>query len=288
MSYICSVLYSVNDYNMRRQIAKYLLIITCLFYCDHSGILTGAELPDESYSGSMPDPADIALFVNQQPDRAGTYEDILFVARLKNDFLGFCLIIFFLLMVIGSMMVYIHKIRYKNGILKSLLHKQLSAEEHVNGKINETEGEISRRTEGIHDEKREKHLAFRRLLLYHIKIIRKIKDICGPEADEKMKTSDIVKRVGNVIGNGTGKIDYNMLLDLMPEVIKSIESRFPDKLSQKEVCTCCLFYFGFDISDIATYMDLSMNTIYMRGCQIRKKLDIAERGDIKSFLDIYL
>lgn len=67
--------------------------------------------------------------------------------------------------------------------------------------------------------------------------------------------------------------------------INNLESLFPN-LSDKEIQAISMQKAGFDIPDIANISGYSVNTIYKRNSDIRRKLGIMELGNIIQFIDL--
>ncbi|MDR1707206.1 helix-turn-helix transcriptional regulator [Dysgonomonas sp.] len=75
-----------------------------------------------------------------------------------------------------------------------------------------------------------------------------------------------------------------LLNNICNNYIDKLESAFP-VLSEKEVQVISMLKAGFDISDIANISGYSVNTIYKRNSDIRRKLGIPESGNIIHFTD---
>lgn len=79
----------------------------------------------------------------------------------------------------------------------------------------------------------------------------------------------------------TFRVLFNNTFNYYIDKLKTI---FPD-LSEKEVQAISMQKAGFDIADIAQIFEYSVNTIYKRNSDIRKKLGVPELGNIIHFID---
>lgn len=75
-------------------------------------------------------------------------------------------------------------------------------------------------------------------------------------------------------------------------LLNNISNRYVDKLrslfsnlSEKEVQVVAMQKAGFEIPDIAVILEYSVNTVYKRNSDIRKKLNVPESGNIIYFID---
>jgi hypothetical protein len=126
-------------------------------------------------------------------------------------------------------------------------------------------------------------LFFQRLLKHHFKIIHKIQEM--NKITKNIEIVDFVKGIDKIICAKKILMDYDVLFQLIPELISNIENTFADNhLDKSELCICCYIFLGFDAVDISTYSGMTVSTIYSKGTSIRKKLKLKIRGDIKKFV----
>lgn len=79
--------------------------------------------------------------------------------------------------------------------------------------------------------------------------------------------------------------EFRVLLNsICNSYIDELESLYPT-LSEKEIQVIAMQKAGFDIPDIATISGYSINTIYKRNSDIRRKLGVPELGNIIHFID---
>jgi tetratricopeptide (TPR) repeat protein len=84
------------------------------------------------------------------------------------------------------------------------------------------------------------------------------------------------------------KFDWNIFCGLLnntyDKYIDKLKARFK-KLTDKEIQAIALQKAGFEILNIADIFGYSINTVYKRNSDIRKKLEIQELGNIIEFID---
>lgn len=84
------------------------------------------------------------------------------------------------------------------------------------------------------------------------------------------------------------KFDWNIFSCLLnnthSQYIDKLKDRF-NKLTDKEIQAIALQKASFEISDIADIFGYSINTVYKRNSDIRKKLKVPELGNIIEFID---
>jgi tetratricopeptide (TPR) repeat protein len=74
--------------------------------------------------------------------------------------------------------------------------------------------------------------------------------------------------------------DINTLYD---NILYETKNKYPN-LTEQEFKIICLIYAGFDNYDIALLLDLDKHSVERSKSEIRKKLKIETRGDIKAFI----
>ena len=88
--------------------------------------------------------------------------------------------------------------------------------------------------------------------------------------------------------NDEFQFDWNSFETLLNKVcnryVDKIRSSYPN-ISEKEVQIITMQKAGFDIPDIAIILEYSINTVYKRNSDIRKKLGVPELGNIIHFID---
>lgn len=107
---------------------------------------------------------------------------------------------------------------------------------------------------------------------------------------QKKKYSRFLEDYNKLLLAQDGEFTFNWidLLDIInqvfPSYIDNIIQAFP-KLTDKDRQLILMLKAGFDIPDIATLLNNSVNTIYMRNSNIRKKLGMADSGNIVEYID---
>lgn len=98
-------------------------------------------------------------------------------------------------------------------------------------------------------------------------------------------------------------LDYNKIMyncdeeftfswDLFCRLLNNAHNNYIDKLNSdfgfltdKEIQVIAMQKAGFDLAQIAEILEYSINTIYKRNSNIRKKMEIPESGSIIDFID---
>ena len=84
------------------------------------------------------------------------------------------------------------------------------------------------------------------------------------------------------------KFNWNIFCDLLNNAhrkyVDKLKCRFK-RLTNKEIQAIAMQKAGFEMSDIAEIFGYSINTVYKRNSDIRKKLKIPELGNIIEFID---
>ncbi|MCL1937971.1 MAG: LuxR C-terminal-related transcriptional regulator [Candidatus Azobacteroides sp.] len=108
--------------------------------------------------------------------------------------------------------------------------------------------------------------------------------------NKQLSGKDFVQKMNKIL-YGHPEHDWDKLYQIMNESYKGFFSQLKQQypqLTESEFRICCLTYAGFDNTEIALHLELSKNTIQHRKSEIRQKLKIEGRGDIKLFLDMHV
>jgi ATP/maltotriose-dependent transcriptional regulator MalT len=137
-----------------------------------------------------------------------------------------------------------------------------------------------------HLDERENNL--RNLIAKYLDIYRKASST-EREMNENKKLSgkEFVQKMNKIL-YGQVEHDWDKLYQAMDGSYSGFFSKLKEQYSQlteSEHKICCLTYAGFDNTEIALNLDLAKNTIQQRKSEIRQKLNIEERGNIKTFFD---
>lgn len=137
----------------------------------------------------------------------------------------------------------------------------------------------------------EKEDSFKKLLLQHFNILKKVALIeTHLKEEEKKQGRKLLKKVNEIIYN-EGSVDWDLIL----KTIDQLCNRFPTvlykicpQLDDSEFKICCLTYADLNNAEIAIIMRLSVNTVQMKKSNVRKKLGIEGYGNLKVFLSEYV
>lgn len=134
----------------------------------------------------------------------------------------------------------------------------------------------------------EKENSFRKVLLEHFDILKKVALLEGHMRDDERKQGQKLLKKVNEIVYKQESLDWNMLYDTMSQIYNG----FPEKLRKKypqleepEIRICCLIYAGLNNTEISILMEWSINTIQMKKSIIRKKIGVEGYGNISDFLE---
>lgn len=92
----------------------------------------------------------------------------------------------------------------------------------------------------------------------------------------------------NIIVYGQEMIDWNILYKIINSVHNGIFDKIKERylnLDDTDFRICCLIYSKFNSNEIAAITQLSINTVYMKTTNIRKKLGIEKYGNLIEFFD---
>ncbi len=132
-----------------------------------------------------------------------------------------------------------------------------------------------------------KENSFKKVLLEHFDILKKVALLEGHmRDDEKKQGQKLLKKVNEIIYKQES-LDWNMLNDTMNQLYNG----FPDKLKERypqldeaEVRICCLIFAGLNNTEISILMEWTINTIQMKKSIIRKKIGVEGYGNMTDFL----
>jgi DNA-binding NarL/FixJ family response regulator len=137
----------------------------------------------------------------------------------------------------------------------------------------------------------EKENNLRNLIAKYLDVYRKASST-EREMNENKKLSgkEFVQKMNKIL-YGQAEHDWDKLYQVMDEsyngFFSKLKKQYP-QLTESEYKICCLTYAGFDNTEIALNLDLAKNTIQQRKSEIRQKLSIEERGNIKMFFDKHI
>jgi len=125
-----------------------------------------------------------------------------------------------------------------------------------------------------------------------IKYLDIYRSACATEREmgenKQLSGKDFIQKMNKIL-YGHPEHDWDKLYPILNESYKGffgqLKRKYP-QLTESEFRICCLTYASFDNTEIALNLDLSKNTIQRRKSEIRQKLNIEDRGDIKSFFSL--
>ncbi len=132
-----------------------------------------------------------------------------------------------------------------------------------------------------------KENSFKKVLLEHFDILKKVALLEGHmRDDEKKQGQKLLKKVNEIIYKQES-LDWDMLNDTMNQLYNG----FPEKLREKypqleeaEVRICCLIFAGLNNTEISILMEWTINTIQMKKSIIRRKIGVEGYGNMTDFL----
>jgi ATP/maltotriose-dependent transcriptional regulator MalT len=138
----------------------------------------------------------------------------------------------------------------------------------------------------LNDDTKGKEKTFRSLTLKTMK-----KDVslgyCKDFADNKITKDEFIKRIKKVLDNyktNMWNTVYEDLNKFYNNVFDNIRNQYPS-LTNEEFKVACLIYAGFGNEEIIQILQLNdKHAIHQKRTDIRRKLKISFRGDIKQFL----
>lgn len=133
----------------------------------------------------------------------------------------------------------------------------------------------------------EKENSFRKVLLQHFDILKKVALIeTHLREDEKKQGQRLLRKVNEIVYNEKS-IDWDLIYLTMEQLYEGFPSALRSKytqLDESEFRICCLAYAGLSNTEISVIMNFSVNTIQMKKSSVRKKLGIDGYGNIIDFL----
>lgn len=196
-------------------------------------------------------------------------EDSLFV---KNASLGpFCIIYLIVSLIAISILIY-----YGNKQLKQKEQSILSKDKVI--KQRELDLESSKKMIKVSQISNEEVFRVYRLM------------VCLSISPQSGRYQKFLRDYNSIIHHNNEEfrfdwVEFHTLLNnIYDGYLEKLELFFPN-LSEKEVQVISMQKAGFDIPDIARIFEYSVNTIYKRNSDIRKKLGVPESGNIIHFID---
>lgn len=107
---------------------------------------------------------------------------------------------------------------------------------------------------------------------------------------QKKKYSKFLEDYNKLFYNKEGEFSFkwDVFRDMINQVFNNYETTTKEKcstLTTKEIQVILLQKAGFEIADIAILLDNSINTIYKRNSDIRKKLEAPDSANIIDYID---
>lgn len=134
----------------------------------------------------------------------------------------------------------------------------------------------------------EKENSFRNVLIRHTEILKKTALLEGYlNENEKRKGKQWLNKFNEIVygeQNLNWEVLYENLNNTGNGILERLRKRLP-QLDNSEFRICCLFYIGFNNTEIALILNYKINTVEVKKCTIRKKLGIESRGNIRDFLN---
>lgn len=153
-------------------------------------------------------------------------------------------------------------------------------------KLNETEQKLFK-MQAMAKNYNENENTFRNILIKHFDILKKAALLENYlNEDEKRKGERLLHKFNEVV-YGQKNINWNLLFLTLNDTSNGFFHKLEIKLSNldaSEFRVCCLIYVGFNNTEIALFLGYRQNTVEVKKSLIRKKLGIANRGDIGDFL----
>lgn len=133
----------------------------------------------------------------------------------------------------------------------------------------------------------EKNHFFKKLVLQQLGFIRIVANRPTSHNQELLKQ---VSRIDNPEKETDQILVWNDFYQLIDSVYKDfytrLNTRFGDRLTEKEIQLCCLLRAGFSTKEISVLTGQKFQTIYQRKTTIRQKLGMDEKEDIVDFLSL--
>ena len=136
-----------------------------------------------------------------------------------------------------------------------------------------------------------KEHTLRNIVIDHFEILKKASSIERDMHDSNKSSSrEFIQRMNKVL-YGQEEHNWDKLFHSMDkshnDFFSKLRKEYP-QLTDQEYKICCLTYAGFSNTEIAIIIKAAKNTVQQRKTDIRQKLSIEERGDIKAFFDVNL
>jgi tetratricopeptide (TPR) repeat protein len=135
----------------------------------------------------------------------------------------------------------------------------------------------------------EKEKSLRNEVLAHFKILRKVALLKDDKqfSDKSNYKSTPLEKINNIIYGNKKGLDWDHFFESMnalhTDIIGKINQTYLT-LDQWERKICYLTCINFNNPEMSTLLDLALNTVEQKKTNIRKKLNIPDRGNIKEFI----
>lgn len=138
----------------------------------------------------------------------------------------------------------------------------------------------------------EKEKSLRTEVLSHYEIMRKVALLQEDDQlnDRTKYKKTPLQRINDIVYGGKQKPDWDVFFDsirnLHGDTIEKINFNFPN-LDNIERKICYLAYMNFSNYEMSTLLGYTFNTIVQKKTNVRRKLGISDRKNIKNYLDNY-
>jgi DNA-binding CsgD family transcriptional regulator len=139
----------------------------------------------------------------------------------------------------------------------------------------------------------EKEKSLRNEVLSHFKILKKVTLLKDDKQfmDKSNYKSTPLEKINNIIYGNKKGLNWDHFFEsinaLHTNIVTKISQTYPT-LNQLEQRICYLICMDFDNVEMAVLLDLALNTVEQKKTNIRKKLNIPNRGNIKEFIFLNL
>lgn len=133
----------------------------------------------------------------------------------------------------------------------------------------------------------EKNNFFKKLVLQQLGFIRIVANRPTPHNQELLKQVSLIDNPEKERDHILVWSDFYQMIDsVYKDFYTRLNTRFGDRLTEKEIQLCCLLRAGFSTKEISVLTGQKFQTIYQRKTTIRQKLGMDEKEDIVDFLSL--
>ncbi|MGQ1946041.1 tetratricopeptide repeat protein [Geofilum sp. OHC36d9] len=133
-----------------------------------------------------------------------------------------------------------------------------------------------------------KENSLRNVLIHHFEILKKTALLKSYINEHESKSGKQWLRKFNEVVYGEKDLNWDLLYEVLNNASSGIFEQLRKRLTQlddSEFRICCLYYVGFNNTEIALILNYRLNTVEVKKSTIRKKLGIESRGNIRDFLN---